>query len=470
MLIAMASVGAYNVIATGATPAADFSQANFNSNIIASRPVVARLWQQDQGIHWTLVNPTTGKPVETPSSMGLAIGNLQPSWVSEVMYIGSPSGTGNINGTDQLGQNVIASYNTFRNEVLSQSPHTVFDIMISVAGTPPRDPTPIMEAINSQIHVDGFSFDFWWNLKSYPNLYQNAIIYAHSQGQFIVGSSLHSVSNVYPGEDVALTGLDPNQNALNSQDIGFVNNVHNAYGDNIPVVFHITSNPGDPTGNYWVDNLTTFGRIAEVSSQVQSIYSLSCSSNAMYQYSVANPLYPIDVAYDAAQDGNMMGNIQNLMNSNSCVSSSSSTSSSSSSTSIGSSSSTSSYSSSTSRSYSKSTSSTSYSSSRSSSSDSSSSISFSSSSETSVQQSSTKSSSSSTTSSMETTLASTLVQSTSTARNTAIVTSSSNSVAESRIGSTSNQKVMMASAYGDSTSVIVFAVGLILIQGTLRRR
>ncbi|HKW03764.1 MAG TPA: hypothetical protein VJN71_00570, partial [Nitrososphaerales archaeon] len=167
----------------------------------------------------------------------------------------------------------------------------------------------IMKLINSQIHVDGFSFDFWWNLKGSFSVYaQNAISYAHSQGQFIAGSSLHSAANVYPSEDIALSGLGQDQSSLESQDINFIQAVRSQFGSALPIVFHIASNPSSPPpsgGNYWV-SLTTAEREAEITSVVNEIFSNSSYSNVFYSYPVASPLYPVYVAYDANQDGNML--------------------------------------------------------------------------------------------------------------------------------------------------------------------
>ncbi|HKW03765.1 MAG TPA: hypothetical protein VJN71_00575 [Nitrososphaerales archaeon] len=275
----------------------------YNVTAIAKRPVIARLWQQSLVLAWTL-----GKTSDTPSSIGIAIGQLVPSWVSEVIYIGAPGGTG------KLTSGQIANYNSFRNAVKQYAPNCVFDVMISEAtsrNTPPRNPVPIMETINSEISVNGFSFDYWWNLKQYPAIYESAINYAHSKGQFVAGASIHQISNVYPGEDIALSGIPSNLATLTTQDINFVQKVHVLLGNQYPVVFHIASNPLDANGRYWF-KISTAQKEQEIASQVASIYTMG--SGVSYLYSVVNPESQVDVSYDAFHDGSMMSVIANLMN------------------------------------------------------------------------------------------------------------------------------------------------------------
>jgi hypothetical protein len=287
------------------------SQASaYSVTSLISRPLDVRLWQQDQFTIWTLERGSSPRhEIDTPFSIGTAIGKLHPSWITDVFYIGS-GGTGSLEGQDQFGQNLIRSYNIFRNAVLQSSPNTKFDVKISLAsplGDAPRNPLQIMKLINSQVKVDGFSFDYWWKLRNYPSVYRSVISYAHSRGQFVVGGILYGSGNVLPGQDVAVSPLYQNQTKLTRSDLNVIKNMEQKF-PSVGLVFLISSNPQNPGANYWMLTSTS-NRERILRSQVTELAHMSVG----YIYSVCNPLYPVYVAYDANRDGNMMSVINTTM-------------------------------------------------------------------------------------------------------------------------------------------------------------
>ena len=266
------------------TDSTTYSQPNFN------RVVISRVYQQKQ---WTL-------PSENPVTVAQAIASLNPTFVTGLIRLSD---------TTNLTSQMIVDYNTIRDLVLQANPNTKFDIVLNANEyNTSAELITKFQAINSQIHVDAFYFDFYMpGYQAHPQVVEDAISYAHSQGQFVGGDVFGGVG-IPPASDYVVCC-----EANFTIDAGHLAHLRSTLGPNFPILVHINNNPqGGPTTEccVFMNSYNTEQRIAYIIQLAENQAPLGY----VLEYSPFFPMCPTSNSYDALQDGPMFATIQTLMN------------------------------------------------------------------------------------------------------------------------------------------------------------
>ena len=254
---------------------------------IMSRIVTAKVYQ---GGVWTLKN-------ETPETVGNALAELQPTYVSELLAF---------NSNESISQQQIGDFNTIKRIVLKSSPYCKFDAFIYANQySSANELTSQMEAINSAISPDLWYVDFWDNTyQSSPDMISAAIKFAHSNDQPIGGNCWG-------------TQCPPNSDFIGTDDLNFT--FRSSFAQLVsnypsyPTVLHVNNNPqnGPSTESaVFIDQYTTQQRISYINSMAQSQKKYGYS----FMYPVFFPNYPGAVSYDALADDSILSGIKSTMN------------------------------------------------------------------------------------------------------------------------------------------------------------
>jgi len=253
------------------------------------RVVVARIYNQGQ---WTLPN-------ETAVTVGVAIAKLNATYVSQLIRLSA---------TAQLTPQMIINYNTVRHVVSVANPNAIFDIVLNAMEYPNSSSiVNRMQTIIAAIHVDGFYFDFYHPAyKTYPQVVEDGISYAHSQGKFVAGD-IFGGSFIPPNTDFIVCcegNFTVDQNRL----IKF----HLTYGPDYPILVHLNNNPSHypyTESCVFMYNYNTTQRQSYVAELARN----QTQMNYHYMYNVFFPQCPTRLSYDSLNDGTMFRTIKNLM-------------------------------------------------------------------------------------------------------------------------------------------------------------
>jgi hypothetical protein len=250
----------------------------------STRIAMARVYQQGD---WTL-------PAETPETVGQALAQRNPTWVSGLIRLGAGQ---------SLSQEQIDAFVTITALVLAANPDCKFDFVLNAGQySSAQDMLQQMEDINSKIKVDIWFFEgYQKTYKKHPDMIQAAIDYAHSLGQVIGGDALRT--RVPSGSDYAAVA-DKNFHLKKHQ----IHRIAQRY--HIPVVCYINGDTHSSEPRNFIKKWVTGQRVGYITQ-------LSVDQNPWgYQlmYPIFWPMYPAGRAYDSLQDNSILPIILDLMN------------------------------------------------------------------------------------------------------------------------------------------------------------
>lgn len=298
-LAACACAGLVAVGASGANGAAPPGEPRLAGVTTApaqfDRVVFARVYQTGG---WTALG-------ETPTSVGHALAQLDPSWVATLLRY--PKNT-------KPRPKEVQAWNTITGIVRASSPHAQFDVELNAMQY--RKTSQIlrmMSLLRTELDPDGWTLDFYTPAyRKYPEVVEAAIADAHENGEWIGGNAfrLSNTPRVPPGSDFTAV-----------QDFGFKLDLKavKELAAAAPVVYHLNNTPelANSDGCKFIDDFTTQRRAALLKQRAaqQTAYSFRVGYPVLFPECErgdkrANPTL---FAYNAMNDGNMIQTIGGLL-------------------------------------------------------------------------------------------------------------------------------------------------------------
>jgi hypothetical protein len=246
-------------------------------------------------------------PKESPASIGEALARLEPTWVTGVMRL-------RIKDTPSDAD--VAGYEEIRKAVRAKSPDADFGVELNALDyTTPEAVQDKMRDVRGTIENEGWFFDFFTPAyDKRPEVVRAAISEAHDNGEWIGGNTFGW------SKDPQNAVIPPGSDFLGISDDNFKLDLAAArkLAQQVPVVFHLRNNPGNPQseGCVYINRYTTAEREAYVRRRARE----QKSADFHFAYPVFFPTclasrhaaHDID-AFNSIRDGTMLGTIEGLM-------------------------------------------------------------------------------------------------------------------------------------------------------------